>query len=273
MASGEDSMIRVLCATTVALLCTLGAAAAQKAPAPETGGPVSAFVIEDPVIANRILNDRGIIDAYGHLSIRHPNDPNRYLMARAIAPGLVTADDIMEFDLDSNPVDRQGRAMFVERYIHGEVYKARPDVNSVVHTHSMGVIPFSVTQTPLRPVLHTASFLHRGVPVWEIREAGGVTNMLVRNRALGQSLAQTLGDKPVALMRGHGNVVVGANVRIAVARTVFTEENARMLTTAISFGGPINFISPEEGALRDKDPGDPARAWQLWKAHAVKQMQ
>lgn len=266
-------MIRTVSATILALLCTLVAAVAQPAPAPETGGPVSMFVIEELVIANRILNDRGIIDAYGHLSIRHPNDPNRYLMARAIAPGLVTADDIMEFDLDSNPVDRQGRGIFVERYIHGEVYKARPDVKAVVHTHSMGVIPFSVTQTPLRPVLHTASFLHVGVPVWEIREAGGVTNMLVGSRALGRSLAQALGDKPVALMRGHGNVVVGTNVRIAVARAVFTDENARMLTTAISFGGPINYVSPEEGALRDKDPGDPARSWELWKAQAIKRMQ
>ena len=265
-------MIRVIGATVVAFLCML-VASAQTAPAPSTGGPVAAAVIEELVIANRILNDRGIIDAYGHLSIRHPNNPGRYLMARAIAPGLVTADDIMEFDLDSNPVDRRGRSMFVERYIHGEVYKARPDVSSVVHTHSMGVIPFSVTQTPLRPVLHTASFLHVGVPVWEIREAGGVTNMLVGNGALGRSLAQKLGDKPVALMRGHGNVVVGANVRIAVARAVFTDENARMLATAISFGGPINIISSEEGALRDKDPGDPARAWELWKAHAMKRMQ
>jgi HCOMODA/2-hydroxy-3-carboxy-muconic semialdehyde decarboxylase len=268
-------MIRIAAAMAVGLLACAGSASAQTAaaPAPETGGPVSAFVIDQLVIANRILNGRGIIDAYGHLSIRHPYDPNRYLMARAIAPGLVTAGDIMEFDLDSNPVDRQGRGMFVERYIHGEIYKLRPDVNSVVHTHSMGVIPFSVTQTPLRPVLHTASFLHVGVPVWEIREAGGVTNMLVGNRALGRSLAQTLGDKPVALMRGHGNVVVGANVRIAVARAVFTDENARMLATAISFGGPINTISPEEGALRDKDPGDPARSWELWKAHALKTMQ
>ena len=161
------------------------------------------------VLANRILNDRGVLDAYGHVSIRHPADPNRYLMARAIAPGLVTAEDIMEFDLDSNPVDRRGRSMFVERFIHGEVYKSRPEVNAVIHTHSMGVIPFSVTQTPLRPVIHNASFLHVGVPVWEIRDAGGTTNMLVRDGKLGQSLAAALGDKPVALMRGHGNVVVG----------------------------------------------------------------
>ncbi len=194
-------------------------------------------------------------------------------MARAIAPGLVTADDIMEFDLDSNPVDRRGRSMFVERYIHGEVYKARPDVNAVIHTHSMGVIPFSVTKTPLKPIIHSASFLYVGVPVWEIRDAGGATNMLVRTGALGKSLAAALADKPVALMRGHGNVVVGPNVRVATARAVFTDENARMLAVALSFGGPVNYISPEEGVLRDKDPGNPARSWELWKAQAMRKAQ
>ena len=259
----------ILAAAT--LLAGLAPGAAQLVPT--SAGPVPAAVIEELVVANRILNDRGIIDAYGHVSIRHPSNPNRYLMARAIAPGLVTADDIMEFDLDSNPVDRRGRAMFVERYIHGEVYKARADVNAVIHTHSMGVIPFSVTKTPLKPIIHSASFLHAGVPVWEIRDAGGVTNMLVRNGDLGKSLAAALADKPVALMRGHGNVVVGASIRVATARAVFTDENARMLAVALSFGGPVNYISPEEGALRDRDPGDPVRAWDLWKASAMKKAQ
>ena len=243
-------MIRLTCAAVAGLLWWLPAAAAQTAPA--TAGPVPAAAIEELVLANRILNDRGVLDAYGHVSIRHPANPNRYLMARAIAPGLVTAEDILEFDLDSNPVDRRGRSLFVERFIHGEVYKSRPQVNSVIHTHSMGVIPFSITQTPLRPVIHNASFLYVGVPVWEIREAGGTTNMLVRDGKLGQSLAAALGDKPVALMRGHGNVVVGPNVRVATARAIFTDENARMQAVALSFGGPVNYISPDEGALRDK---------------------
>ncbi len=265
-------MFRLLCAALAALVSALAPAIAQTAP-PASGGPAPAEAIEELVIANRILDNRGIIDAYGHVSIRHPGNPNRYLMARAIAPGIITAGDIMEFDLDSNPIDRQGRSMFVERFIHGEIYKVRPDVNAVIHTHSMGVIPFSVTQTPLRPVIHSASFLHVGVPVWEIREAGGVTNMLVRSGVLGKSLAAKLGDKPVALMRGHGNVVVGPNLRLATARAVFTDENARMQAVALSFGGPVNYISPEEGALRDKDPGDPIRAWELWKAHALKKMQ
>jgi HCOMODA/2-hydroxy-3-carboxy-muconic semialdehyde decarboxylase len=190
-------------------------------------------------------------------------------MSRAIAPALVTADDIMEFDLDSNPVDQRGRGMFIERFIHGEIYKARSDVNAVVHSHSPGVIPFGVTQVAMRPVMHTGSFLYVGVPVWEIRKAGGTTDMLVRNAELGKSLAETLGDKPVALMRGHGDVVVGPTVQRAVIRAVYTEVNARLQTIALSLGGPITYISAEEGALRDQAGGDESRAWDLWKAKAM----
>jgi HCOMODA/2-hydroxy-3-carboxy-muconic semialdehyde decarboxylase len=263
-------MFRLLAFAASLIACLAHSAAAQ---APASAGPVPPALIEDLVIANRILNDRGILDAFGHVSIRHPENPTRYLMARAIAPALVTAGDIMEFDLDSRPVDRRGRDMFIERYIHGEIYKVRDDVHAVIHTHSMGIIPFSVTKTPLRPVIHNASFLHVGVPVWEIRDAGGVTNMLVRSAALGKSLAAALGDKPVALMRGHGNVVVGPNVRIATNRAVFTDENARMQAVALSFGGPVNYISAEEGALRDQSPSEGARSWDLWKAQALKKMQ
>ena len=248
-------MIRLTCAAAAALLWWLASAAAQNAPM--SAGPVPAAAIEELVLANRILNDRGVLDAYGHVSTRHPDDPSRYLMARAIAPGLVTAEDIMEFDLDSNPVDRRGRSMFVERFIHGEAYKARPDVNAVIHTHSMGVIPFSVTQTPLRPVIHNASFLHVGVPVWEIRDAGGTTNMLVRDGKLGRSLVAALGDKPVALMRGHGNVGGAPNVRLATARAIFTDENARMQAVALSFGGPVNYISPVKARCATPIPATP----------------
>jgi HCOMODA/2-hydroxy-3-carboxy-muconic semialdehyde decarboxylase len=257
-------------ARCVAAFLAFAALAAPQRAAAQT---IDAAAIEDLVLASRILANEGVLDAYGHVSIRHPSDPGRYLMARAIAPGLVTAEDIMEFDLESNPVDRRGRSLFVERFIHGEAYKSRPDVNSVIHTHSAGVIPFSVTQTPLRPVIHNASFLHVGVPVWEIRDAGGATNMLVRDGKLGQSLAAALGDKPVALMRGHGNVVVGPNVRVATARAIFTDENARMQAVALSLGGPVNYLSSAEGALRDREPSDPARAWDLWKANVMKKPQ
>jgi len=257
-------IIRVIVAA-LALACASQTASAQ----PASGGSVDPAVIENLVAASRILADQGVVDAFGHVSIRHPANPNRYLMSRAIAPALVTADDIMEFDLDSNPVDQRGRGMFIERFIHGEVYKARPDVNAVVHSHSPGVIPFGVTQVPMRPVMHTGSFLYVGVPVWEIRKAGGTTDMLVRNPELGKSLAETLGDKPVALMRGHGDVVVGPTVQRAVIRAVYTEVNARLQTIALSLGGPITYISAEEGALRDQAGGDESRAWDLWKAKAM----
>jgi ribulose-5-phosphate 4-epimerase/fuculose-1-phosphate aldolase len=257
-------LIRMIVAA-LAVACAIQTASAQ----PASGGPVDPAVIENLVVASRILADQGVVDAFGHVSIRQPANPNRYLMSRAIAPALVTADDIMEFDLDSNPVDQRGRGMFIERFIHGEVYKARPDVNAVVHSHSPGVIPFGVTQVPIRPVMHTGSFLYVGVPVWEIRKAGGTTDMLVRNAELGKSLAETLGDKPVALMRGHGDVVVGPTVQRAVIRAVYTEVNARLQTIALSLGGPITYISAEEGALRGQAGGDESRAWDLWKAKAM----
>jgi ribulose-5-phosphate 4-epimerase/fuculose-1-phosphate aldolase len=255
----------VIVIAAAALIYVSGPASAQ----PASAEPVDPAVIENLVAASRILADQGVVDAFGHVSIRHPANPNRFLMSRALAPALVTADDIMEFDLDSNPVEQRGRGMFIERFIHGEIYKARPDVNAVVHSHSPAVIPFGVSQVRMRPIMHTGSFLYVGVPVWEIREAGGATDMLVRNGALGKSLAEKLGDKPVALMRGHGDVVVGPTVQRAVIRTIYTEVNARLQTIAISLGGPINFISPEEGALREQAGGDDSRAWDLWKAKAM----
>ena len=158
----------------------------------------------------------------------------------------------MEFDLDGNAVDARGRAVFLERFIHGEIYKARPDVMSVVHTHSPGVIPFTVTQVPLRPMFHNAAFLARGAPVWEIRKDFGETDMLVRDPPRGKSLAQTLGEKSVVLMRGHGDVTVGPSVKMAVFRAYYTDVNARLQSQAIAFGGDINYLTPGEGAKADE---------------------
>jgi ribulose-5-phosphate 4-epimerase/fuculose-1-phosphate aldolase len=255
----------LISALFLAMDVTLG-----QAQAPTSGSPVDPALIDDLVTANRILADQGVLDAYGHVSIRHPGNPNRYLVSRAMSPADVTAADIMEFDLDSNPVDQRGRSMFLERFIHGEIYKARPDVMAVIHSHSPGVIPFGITCVPLRPVFHTASFLWVGVPVFEIRDAGGMTNMLVGNGDLAQALARTLADKPVALIRGHGNVVVGPSVKRATIRAVYTEVNARLQTIALGLGGSITYISPEEGALRDKSPGEEGRAWDGWKAKALR---
>lgn len=239
---------------------------------PPSGGPVDPALIEDLVAASRILAGEGILDGYGHVSVRHPGNPERYLMSRSLAPALVTADDIMELDLDSNPVDARGRTMFRERFIHGTIYLARADVHAVVHSHSPTVIPFGITDVAMRPTFHMAAFLSVGVPVYEIREASGFTNMLVDDNERGRALAATLGDKPVALMRGHGNVVVGPSIQHAVFRAIYTEVNARQQTVAIAIadGGAIRYLAPEEGdIITNKKPGDIGRAWQLWKSKVM----
>jgi HCOMODA/2-hydroxy-3-carboxy-muconic semialdehyde decarboxylase len=268
-----DRITRRLFVTGVtAVMTALGLArraAAQTAPA--SAGPVAPVLIEDLVAASRILADQGVVDGYGHVSVRHDRDPNRYLMSRSLAPALVTAADIMEWDLESNPIDPRGRTGFIERFIHGEIYKARPDVKAVVHNHSPSVIPFGVTATPLRPLYHMSAFLGGGVPVFDIRQAaGGPTDMLVRDAALGRALAQTLGARPVALMRGHGAVVVGASVQVAVFRSVYTEMNAKLQAQAIALGGPVTYLDPEEARKAEVNVGATiGRPWELWKQKAL----
>jgi HCOMODA/2-hydroxy-3-carboxy-muconic semialdehyde decarboxylase len=187
-------------------------------------------------------------------------------MSRSLAPALVTAGDIMEFDLDGNAVDARGRALFLERFIHAEIYKARPDVMAVVHTHSPNVIPFTISQVPLRAVFHNAAFLAAGAPVWDIRKDFGETDMLVRNPAIGRSLAEALGDKSVVLMRGHGDVAVGPAVRMAVFRAYYTDVNARLQSQAVALGGLLNFLTPGEGAKADAvNFAVLDRIWNLWK--------
>jgi HCOMODA/2-hydroxy-3-carboxy-muconic semialdehyde decarboxylase len=243
-------------------------AAAQAAPA--SAGPPAPALVEDLVAANRILADLGVVDGYGHVSARHDRDPNRYLLARWRAPELIVADDIMEYDLDSIPVDPQGRRMYSERFIHGEIYKARADVLAVVHNHSPSVIPFGVSGAPLRPLYHMSAFLGVGVPVFDIRQAaGGPTDMLVRDGALGRALAQTLGPRPVALMRGHGAVVVGPSLPLAVFRSVYTEINARLQAQAMALGS-VTYLDPEEARKADATiAGTVARPWELWKRKAM----
>src|SRR5262245_36580477 len=243
--------------------------AAKRAGAdPPSAGPADPGLIEDLVAANRILADQGVVDGYGHVSARHNVDPNRYLLARSVAPELVTADDIVEFDLDSVPVDPRGRKFYLERFIHREIYKARPDVKSVVHHHPPAVIPFGGTKVPMGPIYHMAAFVGLGVPVFEIREAGGMTDMLIKTPQLGRALASTLGDKPAALMRGHGAVVVGDSIPVAVARSIYLQMDARLQAQAIALGGEITYLDPEEvrklGGLGGYD-----RAWELWKRKAM----
>jgi len=237
--------------------------------APASAGPPDPRLIEDLVAANRILVDQGVLDAYGHVSVRHDRDPTRYLMSRSLAPELVTAGDIMEYDLDSVAVDAQGRGLYLERFIHGEIYKARPDVKAVVHHHSPSVIPFGVSDKPLRPIYHMAAFLGDGVPVFEIRTFGGMTDLLVRSAPLGRGLAQTLGARTVALMRGHGAVVVGPTIPHAVARSVYMEMNAHLQQQAMTLG-TVTYLDPEEARRADASvSGTYARPWELWKKRAL----
>lgn len=231
-----------------------------------SAGPADAALIGDLVAANRILAHYGVLDAWGHVSIRHPKNPERYLLSRARAPALVGAEDIMEFDVNSDPVDQRGRRMFLERYIHGEAYRARPDVQAVVHSHSPTMIPFSVTGEPLKAISHIASFLAHGCPCFEIRDAGLTRGLLVTNNKQGAALAKTLGDKPVALLRGHGNVVVAEDIPRVVHRALYTEINAQQLATARSFNRPITFIAPDEVL----DPTRLVDSWELWKHEAMK---
>ena len=250
------------CAAFCFALAFAGSAHAQ-APSDAAGK-----LIEDVATANRILADQQVLDAFGHVSARHPSRPDHFLMGRNLAPALVTPADVVEYDLDGQAINPPaGATHFLERFIHAEVYRARPDVGSVVHTHSAAVIPFSVTRTPMRPLYHMSSFLAPGVPVFEIRDAAGpASNMLVSNGSIGKALAATLGDKNVVLMRGHGNVVVAATLPMAVFRAVYTETNARLQSQAMTIGGDITFLNVEEGAKAMSVLEQiHLRAWDLWK--------
>jgi ribulose-5-phosphate 4-epimerase/fuculose-1-phosphate aldolase len=260
----------ILLSAAVALALLSGASpTSAQTPAASLPG-VDAALLEDIVIGSRVLADFGVLDGFGHVSARHPTNPNHFLMARSLAPALVTADDIMEFDLDGNAVDARGRSVFLERFIHSEIYKARPDVMSVVHTHSAGVIPFSVTKVPLRAMFHNPSFLAVGVPVWDIRKDFGETSMLVSDTALGKSLAQALGDKPVVLMRGHGDVTVGPTVKMAVFRAYYTDVNAKLQAQAMALSGEVNYLTPGEGEKADKTNFIVIdRIWGVWKMRVL----
>jgi len=251
----------------IAVQCSAGAATAQ--PAPTSAGLPDPKLIEDLVAASRILADQGLLDGWGHISVRHNRDPNRYLMSRGLAANLVTANDILEFDLDSRPVDTHGlpmSALFTERYIHGEIYKMRPDVIAVVHTHAPSLIPFGVTKVPLQPMYHRSAFISFGVPVFEIRERAGMTDMLIRNAILGRNLAEALGDHPAALMRGHGAVIVGPSLPRVVGRTIFLALNATLQAEAMRTGAPVTYMDPEEARkIEEREGHGLARTWEGWK--------
>lgn len=226
-------------------------------------------LVEDLVAANRILAQHGVLDGYGHVSVRSKRDPGRYLMSRAVAPESVTADMVMELDMDSRPVDPNETDIYLERFIHGEIYRMHAQVGAVVHSHSPSVIPFGATATPMRPIWHMCSFIGEGVPLYEVREKFGDTDMLIRNPQMGRSLAEVLSNKPAALMRGHGAVVVAAELPLAVGRAVYLEWNAKLQSQAMlmSGGRSINYLT--DGEVKARSTRDFERSWELWRKQAL----
>lgn len=244
-------------ATVIAVLV----AAALRAQTP--AAPTRQALVDDLVVANRILANEGVVDGYGHVSVRNPANANRYFLARAGAPALVTPADIVEYDLDSNAASGSG-AGYMERFIHGEIYKARADVTAVVHCHCLDVIPFAAANVPLRPMYHMGYFIGEGVPVFDIRDAAGITDMLVSTPALGLALARTLGRRPAALMRGHGAVVVADSLHVVVAKAYYLNVNARLQAQAIQLrGGGVTYLDPEEAK---KAVQTYERSWEFWKS-------
>jgi HCOMODA/2-hydroxy-3-carboxy-muconic semialdehyde decarboxylase len=234
-------------------------------------GPADPSLIDDLVAANRILAERGVLDGYGHISVRHSKDPGRFLMSRSLAPELVKAEDILEYDLNAVAVNPGGHSEYGERYIHAEIYKARPDVFAVVHSHTPSVIPFGVSSVKLRPVYHLGGFIGQGLPVFDIRDGFGATQMLVNEAPRGRELAQRLGSSAAVLMRGHGIAVVGSSLPIAVGRSIYIDLNARIQLQAIGLGGTIEYLHADE-AQKVQDAGENAgyrRSWEVWRRQAL----
>ena len=226
--------------------------------------------LRDLVTANRILAHEGVVDAFGHVSFRHPGNPDLYWLSCSRAPELVAGEDLMEYTLEGDPLDQQDRTMYAERPIHGGIYQTRPDVQAVIHNHSMAVIPYGVTDTPLRPIFHLAAVIGEQVPVWDIRDAFGDTNMLVTTMDQGRDLAKTLGDGRVALMRGHGCVVAGASIRAAVMTSIYLQVNAQLLSDSLRLG-EVNYLSPGEVNMMGQTQVQPLsgnRAWEYWARRA-----
>ena len=268
---GMPQSSRLAGTVCIALLTVpISRAVAQDAGTPAPGARARA--IDDLVAANRILADQGVLDGYGHVSVRDPEHPDRFLLSRSLAPELVTAADVLEHDLSGEVVgERRGATPFLERFIHAAIYQARPDVNAVVHCHSPSLIPFGTTAAPLRPLYHMSAFLGWGAPVFDIRAADGDTDMLVRTLDLGHALAKTLGPKPVvALIRGHGAVIVAGDLPHAVFRSVYTELNARLQAQAMALG-KVRYLDPEEARKAEATMGGTVqRPWELWRRKAMK---
>lgn len=228
--------------------------------------------LRDIVIANRILAHEEVVDAFGHISIRDPANPEQYLLSRARAPELIEADDIVTFAQTGEGIDIGDRRPYSERMIHGAIYEARPDVNVVIHNHSYEVIPFAVTDVPMRPVTHTCAPIGADIPVWDMRDKFGETNHLVVTMEQGRDLAGTLGDRSIALMKRHGCVVAGATVQEAVMKAIYLQVNARLQLQSMQIGTPDYLTDVEIAACTDmqQSPISLDRAWEAWCRRAEK---
>ncbi len=226
-------------------------------------------LIQDLVIANRVLAKEEVVDAYGHVSVRHPDNPHHFLIARSLAPDLVGPEDIVELDLDGAPVGDDKRQLYLERFIHAAIFAARPDVTAVVHAHAEDTLPFGIAAaTKLRPVIHAGSFIGPEVPVWDIADRFGDTNILVTNIEQGRDLAKCLGPNAVALMRGHGFASAARSLIEVVRLSVYLPRNARALLRARQLGGEIKYLSRGEIDARNRGyrPYSPEtwRTWEYW---------
>jgi HCOMODA/2-hydroxy-3-carboxy-muconic semialdehyde decarboxylase len=266
-----------LVAVTIAAVAAITVALAGQTAKP-TAPAGNGTLLDDLVVANRILANENILDGLGHVSVRSLTNPNHFFQSRDLAPGLVTAADILEYDLDGSPVNPKGPASVRERFIHGAIYKARPDVKSVVHSHMPSVLPFTDVTTPLRPMYHMAAFLVPGVPIFEIRNVQGHVGMLVDDNTSGEALAKTLGDKTVALLRGHGAAIVGSSIPDAVSNAIFLDVNARVQSQAVALGGNIHYLTqadlapPTPNQQPSALPGSQGyypRSWGIWKQRAI----
>jgi ribulose-5-phosphate 4-epimerase/fuculose-1-phosphate aldolase len=230
-------------------------------------------LIDDLVTANRILAAENVVDAFGHVSVRHPDDAGHFLLSRAKSPELVETDDIMEFTLDGAPVDARGRKPYLERFIHGAIYEARPDVQSVVHNHSRSVIPFSITGEKLKPVVHSCATIGHDIPVWDAQDKFGDTDLLISDISMGRDFAGVLGDGACALMRGHGCTIAGRSIREAVYTAIYLEVNADLQWKASRLG-KVTFLTPGEiekikSRLGQGKPGEGYdRSWEYWRRRA-----
>ena len=238
--------------------------------APALPPAASPALVAKLALANRILDDQGVVDGFGHVSVRHDASAAHFLLARNMAPGLVNAEDILTFDLDGQALDAAGRRVYLERFIHGEIYRARPDVQAVVHSHSPSVIPFAATRTPLRPLYHMSGFLGAGSALFEIRDVAGNTDLLIRDPPLGRALAAALGAHAAVLMRGHGSTVVGSSLEQAVYRAIYAEINARLQAQAVVLGA-VTYLNDEEAAkAAATNDTQLARTWELWERRVIR---